>query len=194
MFKTEFKKTNTLKNSKDNEQTSSVKVDIDISKWVKCGKCEEILYKETLHENNSVCPSCGYHFRLSARRRIAQIVDDNTFVEINGNMESVNPLGYPDYEKKINALKEKTNINEAVKTGIGDINGIKAAIAVMDSNFLMGSMGSVVGEKITLLIEKAIKQKLPLIIFTTSRRSKNAGRNVIINANGKNISSNFEIK
>ena len=165
MFKTDFKKTNNL--SKDTTVHIS-KTNIDVSKWVKCEKCKEILYKETLHENNSVCPNCGYHFRLSARRRLTQIIDDNTFLEMNENMESGNPLNYPDYEKKLIGLKEKTNINEAVKTGIGKINGIETAIAIMDSNFLMGSMGSVVGEKITLLIERAISKKLPVIIFTTS--------------------------
>ena len=168
MFNTEFKKTNTLKNRSLSENTAVRKADIDISKWVKCERCKEILHKETLHENNSICPNCDYHFRLSARRRIAQIVDVGTFEELNNNMESVNPLDYPDYEKKIKALKEKTNINEAIKTGIGKINNIEVAIGVMDSNFLMGSMGSVVGEKITILIEEAIKKNLPVIIFTTS--------------------------
>ena len=166
MFKTEFKKTNHLQepSSKRPEKT----VNIDVSKWAKCDNCKEILYKENLHINYSVCPSCNYHFRLSARRRITQIIDDGSFIEYNENMESLNPLSYPDYEKKLSGLKEKTNIKEAVKTGIGTINGIKVAIAVMDSNFLMGSMGSVVGEKITIIIEEAIKQHLPLIIFTAS--------------------------
>jgi len=169
MFKTEFKKTSSLIEEEiQDAQTPTSKVNIDVGKWVKCDKCQEILYKENLHDNHSVCPNCNHHFRLSARRRISQIIDENTFVEINNNMESVNPLGYPDYDKKIKMLKEKTNINEAVKTGIGEISGIKVAIGAMDSNFLMGSMGSVVGEKITLLIEKAIEDNLPLIIFATS--------------------------
>ena len=167
MFKTEFKKTVELNEDVVQDKLER-KVNIDVSKWVKCENCNEILYKEDLHQNDSVCMNCNYHFRLSARRRITQIIDEGTFVEINEEMQTGNPLNYPDYEKKIAKLKEKTGIEEAVKTGFGKIKGIEVAIGVMDSNFLMGSMGSVVGEKVTCLVEKAIEKNLPLIIFTTS--------------------------
>ena len=146
----------------------SNKVDIQVGKWVKCDKCKEIIYKENLKENYSVCPLCGHYFRVSSKRRIEQIIDEGTFEEFDLNIDTVNPLGLEDYEKKIHALREKVGVDEAVKCGTGEINSEKVVICVMDSNFLMGSMGSVVGEKITYSIEKAIKLKLPLIIFSAS--------------------------
>lgn len=142
--------------------------DIIVGKWVKCDACKEILYKEEVHKNLSVCPSCGKHFRISARRRISQIIDEGTFEEINDNMQTIDPLNFDGYIKKLETLKEKTKINEAVKTGYGKINGNSVIIAVMDGNFMMGSMGSVVGEKITLAIEEAINRRLPFIIFCVS--------------------------
>lgn len=146
----------------------SNKVDIQVGKWVKCDKCKEIIYKENLKENYSVCPLCGHYFRVSSKRRIEQIIDTGTFEEFDLNIDTVNPLGLEDYEKKLHALREKVGVDEAVKCGIGEINSEKVVICVMDSNFLMGSMGSVVGEKITYSIEKAIELKLPLIIFSAS--------------------------
>ena len=142
--------------------------DMLIGKWVKCDKCKEILYKEDLHKNFSVCPNCGKHFRLSARRRIKQIVDEGTFVEIAENILTKDPLQFEGYLKKVESLKQKTKIQEAVKCGIGEIYGEKAVLAVMDSNFMMGSMGSAVGERITIAIETAIQEKLPLVIFCVS--------------------------
>ena len=139
-----------------------------IGKWVKCDNCKEILYKEEVHENLNVCPNCGKHFRISSRRRIAQIVDEGTFEEMNSDMPIKDPLHFEGYVKKIQALQEKTKLKEAVQTGIGEIYGEKAVLAVMDGNFMMGSMGSVVGEKITYAIEEATKQRLPIIIFCVS--------------------------
>ena len=139
-----------------------------IGKWVKCDNCKEILYKEEVHENLNVCPNCGKHFRISSRRRIAQIVDEGTFEEMNSDMPIKDPLHFEGYVKKIQALQEKTKLKEAVQTGIGEIYGEKAILAVMDGNFMMGSMGSVVGEKITYAIEEATKQRLPIIIFCVS--------------------------
>ena len=144
------------------------KVDIPVGKWVKCDSCKEILYKEDVHKNYSVCPNCGKHFRISARRRLEQIVDENTFEEMDSNLRTTDPLQFEGYTKKIALLQEKTKINEAVKTGIGKINGEQAVIAIMDGNFLMGSMGCVVGEKITRAIETAIEKRLPLIMFCVS--------------------------
>jgi len=152
----------------DQEAVKIGTADILVGKWVKCDNCQEILYKDEVHKNLSVCPSCGKHFRISARRRINQIVDDGTFEEINENMQTLDPLEFDGYKKKLETLTEKTKINEAVTTGIGKINGNKAVLAVMDGNFMMGSMGSVVGEKITLAIEEAIKRKLPFIAFCVS--------------------------
>ncbi len=143
-------------------------VDIKAGKWVKCEKCKEIMYKEAVIENFSVCPNCGYHFRLSSRRRVMQIADEGTFKEFNLKIDTVNPLKMEEYTKKMNTLREKTGIEEAVKCGTCEINGEKAVLCVMDGNFLMGSMGTVVGEKITYSVEKAIKLKLPIIIFSVS--------------------------
>mgnify|MGYP002674964999 FL=1 len=151
-------------NSEKNEKASEML----IGKWVKCDSCKEILYKEDVHKNYSVCPNCGKHFRISARRRLEQIVDENTFEEMDSDLQTTDPLQFEGYTKKIALLQEKTKINEAVKTGIGKINGEKAVIAIMDGNFLMGSMGCVVGEKITRAIETAIEKRLPLIMFCVS--------------------------
>lgn len=157
------------KRNNSNSKNEKSKVDIPVGKWVKCEKCGEIIYKETLHENYSVCPNCNNHFRLSSRRRIKQIVDEGTFKPFEElNIKTVDPLKLEGYIAKLEGLKEKTGIDEAVICGIGKINSEEAVICIMDGNFLMGSMGSVVGEKITYSIEKAIELKLPLIIFSVS--------------------------
>lgn len=142
--------------------------DMMVGKWIKCDNCKEILYKEDVRANYSICPKCGKHFRLSSRRRIAQIIDEGTFKELNANLQTTNPIKFEGYLQKIKLLEEKTKIKEAIKTGIGKINGIDVAIGVMDANFMMGSMGEVVGEKITRLIEIAIEKRLPVIIFCAS--------------------------
>ena len=156
-------------NEKEEKRIKNEKAsDMMIGKWVKCDNCKEIIYKEDLHQNMSVCPNCGKHFRLSARRRIKQIADEGTFKEIGKDILTKDPLNFDGYMKKVEALKEKTKIEEAVKCGECEIEGEKAILAVMDGNFLMGSMGGAVGERITLAIETAIKKKLPLIIFCVS--------------------------
>lgn len=142
--------------------------DMMIGKWVKCEECKEIIYKEDLHKNLSVCPNCGKHFRLSSRRRIKQIADEGTFKEIGKEILTENPLEFEGYLKKVEILKEKTKLQEAVTCGICKIGGEKAVLGVMDSNFLMGSMGSAVGERITLAIETAIENKLPFVMFCVS--------------------------
>ena len=158
------KKVNKQEKSVKNEKAS----DMLIGKWVKCDNCKEILYREDVHNNLSVCPNCGKHFRLSARRRIKQIADEGTFEEIGKDILTKDPLNFEGYLKKVEALKEKTKIEEAVKCGTCKINGEDVVLAVMDGNFLMGSMGSAVGERITLAIETSIEKRLPLIIFCVS--------------------------
>lgn len=158
------KKVNKEEKRIKNEKAS----DMLIGKWVKCDNCKEILYKEDVHKNFSVCPNCGKHFRISARRRIKQIADEGTFEEIGTDILTKDPLHFEGYLKKVEALKEKTKIDEAVKCGICKINGEQVVIAVMDGNFMMGSMGSAVGERITLAIETSIKERLPLIMFCVS--------------------------
>ena len=154
----------TVTDTKANTKAS----DMMVGKWIKCDNCKEILYKEDVRANFSVCPNCGKHFRLSSRRRIAQIIDEGTFEELNADLHTTDPIKFEGYLQKIKSLEEKTKIKEAVKTGIGKINGINVAIGVMDANFMMGSMGEVVGEKITRLIETAIEKHLPVIMFCAS--------------------------
>ena len=156
-------------NEKEETRTRNIKAaDMMIGKWVKCDQCKEIIYKDDLHKNLSVCPNCGKHFRLSSRRRIKQIADEGTFEEIGKDIVTQDPLKFDGYIKKVEALKDKTKIEEAVKCGICEIEGERAVLAVMDGNFLMGSMGEAVGERITLAIEKAIEEKLPLVIISVS--------------------------
>ena len=143
-------------------------IDIPIGKWAKCDKCKEIIYKDTLRENLSICPNCGHYFRMHINRRLALIIDDGTYQKIDLNIETNNPLNIEEYPKKLKALREKTKLQEAITCGTGKINGEEVVICIMDSGFLMGSMGVVVGEKITHAIEQAIDKKLPLIIFSVS--------------------------
>lgn len=156
------------KRGSKNLRTPENKSDIPIGKWVKCDQCGEILYKEDLHKNYSVCMNCGNHFRLSSRRRIWQTLDENSFKPFDLQLQTVNPLELEDYAVKLKGLQDKLGIDDAVVCGTGKINKEEVVICVMDGNFLMGSMGSVVGEKITYSIEKAIERKLPLIIFSVS--------------------------
>ena len=135
---------------------------------IECPSCNTSFSKEELKNNNNVCEECDYYFSLNAYERIESIVDKDTFEELNGGIKTTNPLDFPSYEIKLNIVKEKTGLEDAIVTGVGLINGIKAAIGVLDSRFLMGSMGTVVGEKIVLLTEHAMNNNLPLIIFSAS--------------------------
>ena len=144
------------------------KVDIPVGKWVKCDKCKEIIYKDSLRENLSICPNCGGYFRMHINKRLESIIDEGTYKKFDFNIDTTNPLNLEDYPKKLKSLREKTGIQEAVSSGTGKINGEEVVICVMDSGFLMGSMGIVVGEKITYSIERAIELKLPIIIFCVS--------------------------
>ena len=146
----------------------SSNIDIPIGKWVKCDGCKEIIYKELVKDNLNVCPNCGHYFRVHIGRRIEQVLDKDTYKRFNLNIDTTNPLSLDDYSKKIKALRDKTGLEEAVACGTGKINGEEVVICIMDSAFFMGSMGVVVGEKITYSIEQAIERKLPLIIFSVS--------------------------
>ena len=157
-----------IKKRESPPQKNKNKVDIPIGKWVKCDNCKEIIYKETVRENLSICPYCGHYFRMHINKRLEMIADVGTYKRFDLNIETSNPLGLEDYPKKLKTLKEKTGIDEAVAAGTCKINGEKVVICIMDSGFLMGSMGAVVGEKITYAIEQAIEQRLPIIIFTVS--------------------------
>ncbi|EPY2307485.1 TPA: acetyl-CoA carboxylase carboxyltransferase subunit beta [Clostridium botulinum] len=136
--------------------------------WVKCNKCGEILYQNDLEKNYMVCSLCENHFRIGAKERIKYLFDKDTFKEWDYKVKTENPLEFKGYNEKIEHIKEKTNLSEAVTTGKGKIAGMEVVVCIMDSKFMMGSMGSVVGEKITRAIERAIELKLPVIIFTVS--------------------------
>lgn len=135
--------------------------------WIKCNTCKNIIYKKEVSEYR-LCPICGTHFRMSPAERIAVTCDKGSFREFDVDMVPKNPMRYPGYREVIQKAQDKSGINEAVVTGEAEIDGIKTVIAVMDSHFMMGSMGSVVGEKVTRAVEYATKNRLPVIIFTTS--------------------------
>ncbi|MBU1923935.1 MAG: acetyl-CoA carboxylase, carboxyltransferase subunit beta [Candidatus Omnitrophica bacterium] len=139
--------------------------------WTKCEECLETLYNKTLEENLKVCPKCNYHFGLTAYERINTLFDKDTFSEFDKDMLAVDPLdfkGPKTYKEKLKQDQESTVLRDAVISGEGQIDGKHAVIAVTDSRFIMGSMGSVVGEKITRAIEYATKNKLPMVIVSGS--------------------------
>ena len=139
--------------------------------WTKCVHCETQLLKTDLEENMMVCPHCDYHYKINARKRIKQLVDEDSFVEMFKNVLPTDPLGFVDTESYANRLKkahEKTGLDEAVITGTAEICGHKIALAVMDFEFMGGSMGSVVGEKVTRIMEKALELKIPMLAVTSS--------------------------
>lgn len=139
--------------------------------WTKCVHCSAQLPKKDLEENDMVCPLCDYHFRINARTRISQLFDKDSFEEVYSGVKPTDPLDFVDtepYKDRIKKAKDKTGLDEAVITGIGKINGNKIATAVMDFEYMGGSMGSVVGEKVTRMMEEAIKQKIPMLAITSS--------------------------
>lgn len=144
------------------------KIEVPSDLYKQCPSCDKVLHVEEVKENLVVCPSCGYHFRLRAIDRIQYLFDGDSFVEFHKMILSKNPLDFPDYPQKIRKLRKETGLNEAVLTGYAKIRGKKIVTAIMDSHFMMGSMGSAVGEKITRAIERATHEKLPLLIFSAS--------------------------
>jgi len=150
------------------EKKGKEEVSPDSRLWTRCQNCKEIIFNKKLLENMMICPKCGYHFRLSASDRLAITLDQDSFKPIAQNIFSIDPLEFPGYKDKLADAREKTGMNEAVVVGEGTINKQPVVIGVMDFSFLGGSMGSVVGEKITQAIEKAIEIEYPLIIFSTA--------------------------
>ncbi len=161
-------KLNIFKREIRKKNLKTEKVDIPDGLFTKCEKCQKLIYNEDLRKNENVCPSCHYHYRMNAQDRLRLICDKNSFTELFSDLRTVNPLQFPTYEEKVESYQAKTNEPEAFICGEGKINNIKVAIGVLDSYFMMGSMGSVVGEKVTRLVEHATKEKLPLIIFSSS--------------------------
>jgi len=136
--------------------------------WNKCTDCGDMIHALDLKQNLNVCPKCDHHFLIGSRERIEIIADPNSFKETNVDLFSVNPLGFDNYEAKVTMLREKTQLNDAVITGSLTIEGKPAVIAVMDFKFFAGSMGSVVGEKITRAVELATEKKCGVIIVSSS--------------------------
>ena len=139
--------------------------------WVKCESCKEIVYRAEVDRAGRVCPKCRYPFRIGARERIASLIDDGTFEERDQKLRSRDPLSFKDtkkYTDRIKAARSKTGLEDAVVTGLGRIGGHPVAIAVFEFSFMGGSMGSVVGEKLTRAIELAIAKRMPLLIVSAS--------------------------
>lgn len=139
--------------------------------WTRCNNCRRILYKQDIVENFSVCPSCNFHFRLSAKERLQLLFDEGKYATYDENIYPLDLLEFKDSQKYSDRLKknrEKTGLSDAVMNTIGTMGGIKVLMSVMDFSFMGGSMGSVVGEKITRALERALKDKLPIIIISCS--------------------------
>ncbi|MCM3162851.1 acetyl-CoA carboxylase, carboxyltransferase subunit beta [Metabacillus litoralis] len=168
MLKDLFTKPKPKKKKYASIPSEQAKQDVPEGIVIKCPNCKKIMYTKELNKNLKVCMNCGYHHQMNARERIESLFDENSFLEYDQNMISENPLNFPDYEEKLEKDRLKTKQNEAVVTGEGLINGFRTAVAIMDASFRMGSMGSVVGEKITRAIENANEKGLPIIIFTAS--------------------------
>ena len=139
--------------------------------WLSCNDCGKMIYRQQAEQQLSVCPECGYHMYLSARGRIRAVLDEGTFEEWDSNLAPTDPLNFVDkkkYKERLVAEQAKTGLSDAVLTGCGRIRARRVALGVTDSQFIMGSMGSVVGERLTRLIERATEQQLPLIIISGS--------------------------
>ena len=136
--------------------------------WAKCGKCQELIYRDDVKANYYACPKCGAYFRLNAKRRMRMIVDRGSFTPWDEDIQTPDPLQFAGYEEKLEACREKTGLYEGIMTGEASIEGQRIAIGIIDARFLMGSMGYVVGEKITRAVERATEKKLPVILFCCS--------------------------
>src|SRR5213593_3038573 len=158
------------KEKKPKEPTDK-QVTIPEGLWVKCDECKEIVYRKEVEQNLNVCPKCGYHFRVTARERFELLFDDNAYKEFATNIRSGDPLDFRDtkrYRDRLKVYEQRVGKGDAVLCAEGKLDGIGVIICAMEYNFMGGSMGSVVGEKITQAIERAVDKKEPLIIVSTS--------------------------
>ncbi|CYU73861.1 acetyl-CoA carboxylase, carboxyltransferase subunit beta [Streptococcus suis] len=149
------------------ESAPQAKPEVPDELFSKCPACKEILYKKDLGLEKT-CQHCSYNFRITAQERLALTVDAGSFEELFTGIETKNPLDFPNYLEKLAATRQKTGLDEAVLTGKATIGGQPVALGIMDSHFIMASMGTVVGEKITRLFELAIEEQLPVVLFTAS--------------------------
>lgn len=148
--------------------SEQMRKDVPDGLMTKCPQCKKIMYTKELLKNLKVCANCGYHHPMNAWERLDSLLDEKSFLEYDQEMISANPLQFEGYEEKLEGDRKRTKLNEAVVTGEGTIDGLLVVAAVMDSRFRMGSMGSVVGEKIARAIEKAGELQVPFLIFTAS--------------------------
>ncbi len=153
--------------NRDAVTETRTKTEVPDNLWAKCPNCKHMLYTKDIGLEK-VCPHCGYNFRISAWERIAITIDEKSFEEWDTDIVTKDPLAFPGYQEKVAQMQEKTGLHEAVLTGRAVIKEEPLAIGIMDSHFIMGSMGTVVGEKVTRLFEKATKEGLPVVIFTAS--------------------------
>lgn len=149
------------------QATPQTKPEVPDELFDKCPGCKKTIYQKDLGLEK-ICPHCSYNFRISAKERLVLLVDEGSFVEHFTGIETSNPLHFPGYMEKLAETREKTGLDEAVLTGLAEITGQKVALGIMDPNFIMASMGTVVGEKITRLFELATEQSLPVVLFTAS--------------------------
>jgi acetyl-CoA carboxylase carboxyl transferase subunit beta len=139
--------------------------------WTRCNNCRRILYKKDIYDNLYVCPSCGFSFRVSAKKRLEMLFDNGQFELFDEKVFPVDPLKFKDlkkYSERLGENQKKTSLNDAVLNAVGSLDGIRVIISAMDFSFMGGSMGSVVGEKITRALERALSEKLPIIIISCS--------------------------
>ena len=149
-------------------EQSAKNVEVPDGLWSKCDNCKEMIYTKQLNENFQVCPKCQHHFRMSAKERIELLVDIGTWSEDKKRILPADPLSFPGYKEKLKKSQLETGLDDAIITGEGKICGMPVAVGVTDSFFIMGSMGSVVGEKLTRIIESAIAGKKPLLLVSSS--------------------------
>jgi acetyl-CoA carboxylase carboxyl transferase subunit beta len=158
-----FKKTKEIRTDKKGKTPEGL--------WVKCDGCKEIIYKKEIEKNLKICPKCNYHFRISARERLKLLVDEGSFVEIDENLSSIDPLHFKDsisYKERLKENQKKSGLKEAVVSGDALIKGYPVSLAIMDFSFMGGSMGSVVGEKVSRAAERSIEKKQPFISIASS--------------------------
>ena len=139
--------------------------------WTRCNNCRRIQYKQDILDNLTVCPACGFHFRLSARERLAMLFDESRYELYDENIRPSDPLNFQDSQKYSDRLKknqEKTSLPDAVLNAVGEMGGIRVLVSAMEFGFMGGSMGSVVGEKVTRAFERALKEKLPVLVVSCS--------------------------
>ena len=148
-------------------QKPQAKPEVPDELFSQCPGCKHTIYQKDLGSER-ICPHCNYTFRISAQERLDLTIDSGSFLELFTGIETQDPLNFPGYQKKLATMREKTGLDEAVLTGTASIKGQKVALGIMDSNFIMASMGTVVGEKITRLFEYATVENLPVVLFTAS--------------------------